>query len=255
MHRLPSIALPGAITSKLCNNPKKSNPVANVLAAVRNIVASPERTAISHQSPPGPVKLEVADRRRRVSDPGRWCSSLGILPLGERQDWQGCVCLPTRRMFLSQTVKAGKKMKKKKKKRSEATPSPDRFRGSPGAWTTLPQRLAGWTEHQASPARSRDEGEQAPVIIKLRALCSPTLPAPQRHGRKRRRRSSVPLLHATLCCWSQTEPGAWSPVSQRSEWRRSSRRSAGPPLSPSTRHPPYPPPPKRTPLPQSSWRV
>lgn len=65
------MALPGAITSKLCNNPKKSNPVANVLAVVRNIVAYLERIAISHQSPLGPVKLEVADRRRRVTVPRR----------------------------------------------------------------------------------------------------------------------------------------------------------------------------------------
>lgn len=50
---LPSMALPGAITSKLCNNPKKSNPVANVLVVVRNIVAYLERIAISHQSPLG----------------------------------------------------------------------------------------------------------------------------------------------------------------------------------------------------------
>lgn len=47
------MALPGAITSKLCNNPKKSNPVANVLVVVRNIVAYLERIAISHQSPLG----------------------------------------------------------------------------------------------------------------------------------------------------------------------------------------------------------
>lgn len=43
---LPSIALVGANTSKLCNNPKKSDPVANTLAAVRNIVAYVKRILV-----------------------------------------------------------------------------------------------------------------------------------------------------------------------------------------------------------------
>lgn len=36
---LPSIALVGAKTSNVCDNPKKSNPVANTLTVVRNIVS------------------------------------------------------------------------------------------------------------------------------------------------------------------------------------------------------------------------
>lgn len=63
-----SIALDGAITSKLCNIPKTSNPVANMLAAVRNIVVYLERILVINRLLVL-SKLEVADRRRRVIVP------------------------------------------------------------------------------------------------------------------------------------------------------------------------------------------
>ena len=71
-------------------------------------------------------------------------------------------------------------------------------------------------------------------------------------GGNKRSGSNVPLLlhHLCLCCcccclccccWPQIEPEAWSSVSQQAEWRRSSRSSAGPPLShsstPEPQHP------------------
>lgn len=67
---LPSIALDGAITSKLCNIPNTSNPVANMLATVRNIVVYLERILVINRLLVL-SKLEVADRRRRVIVPKR----------------------------------------------------------------------------------------------------------------------------------------------------------------------------------------
>lgn len=54
--RLPSTALDGATTSRLCRNPRKSSPAANTLAAMRNIV-SYLRWSLHINRPSVPVRL------------------------------------------------------------------------------------------------------------------------------------------------------------------------------------------------------
>lgn len=77
-----SMALAGAITSKLCMNPKKSNPVASMLAAMRNIVAYLGRILLINRflllSKAGGCR---ADRRRRVT----------VCPGGDAPCWKSAV--------------------------------------------------------------------------------------------------------------------------------------------------------------------
>lgn len=176
---------------------------------------------ITHQSPLVPVRLEVVDRQRRVTVPRRWCSSLEIRFLCAQWSWQRCRCrcLPTRICFCTLS-----------RQKAEASPSPGwLLRGSLDAWTAVPQRLAGWTEHQASLTCRWARADAS----KSCSCPSFVLPAPVKKLQEEMQKwikCSSPPRHL-CCCWPQIEAEAWSPVSQRSEWRRSSSGPAGPPLS------------------------
>lgn len=127
----PSIAHPGATTCQLCNNPKKSSPVASVL--VRNIVARLRRRAISHQSPLGPVKLEVC-RQATTRDSALAVMLLTGDPLCGRSPGLTGMLLAAdaENVLLSRLYR-----------KIRGYSQPRLFRGSADAWAALPQRLAG----------------------------------------------------------------------------------------------------------------
>lgn len=127
----PSIAHPGAITCKLCNNPKKSSPVASVL--VRNIVARLRSGALSHQSPLAPVRMELC-RQATTRDSVQAVMLLSGDPLRERSPG-------LTGMLLAADAENGLLSRLYRKIRGYSQPR--LFRGSADAWAALPQRLAG----------------------------------------------------------------------------------------------------------------
>lgn len=91
------------------------------------------------------------------------CNRAQAMMLLTANPLSGCATKLTRMLPAAHTENDFYRLSRQEKEKKKGGYSqPGLLRGSSGAWTALPQRLAGWTEHQAN---SRGEGKLARLIM------------------------------------------------------------------------------------------